>query len=63
MICSLSGQEIPFTPERLSTLYPTHADYVDAVTTSADDALEAGFLLEADRDAFVDAAEESTVGG
>lgn len=62
VFCSLFGQETPFSAARLAELYPTHDSYVDEVTSSADDALEAGFLLEADRDAIVEAAADSDVG-
>ena len=63
VFCSLFGQEIPFSAEHLAELYPTHDTYVDLVTMSADDGLDAGFLLETDRDALVEAAAESDVGG
>lgn len=62
VFCSLFGQEIPFSTERLAELYPSHDVYVDQVTRSADEALDAGFLLESDRDALVAAAMESDVG-
>jgi hypothetical protein len=61
VFCSLFGQTIAFTPERIAELYPTHEDYVDAVTESADAALDAGFLLEADRDAIVAEAEDAPI--
>jgi hypothetical protein len=63
VFCSLFGQEIPFTAERLAELYPSDDAYVDQVTASADRALDAGFLLDYDRDAIVDAAMESDIGG
>lgn len=63
VFCSLFGQVTPLSESRLAELYPTHEDYVDAVTTSADDALAQGFLLEVDRDALVAQAEESDIGG
>jgi hypothetical protein len=62
IFCSLFGQEIPFTPERLSALHPTHEAYVDQVTESAGAAAEVGFLLADDRDAIVAAATASDVG-
>jgi hypothetical protein len=61
VICQLFGATTPFTAERLAELYPTHDDYVEAVTTSADDAVEAEFLLEADRDAIVAEAEDAPI--
>jgi hypothetical protein len=60
-ICSLFGETIPFTSEQLKDLYPTHAAYVRAVTESADAAMKEGFLLRADRDAFVAAAKKANV--
>ena len=59
--CGIFGSEVPFTPEQLAQLYPTHDDYVEAVTESAEAAVEAGFLLPADRDAFVTDAEAAAV--
>ena len=62
IFCALLGQERPFTRARLAELYPTHRAYTDAVTESADSAMEGGFLLETDRDAIVAKAERSNVG-
>ncbi len=62
IFCALFGQERPFTPARLAELYPTHRAYTDAVTESADTAMDGGFLLKADRDAIVAKAERSNVG-
>jgi hypothetical protein len=63
VICQLFGATDPFTPDRLADLYPTHDDYVEAVTASADDALEAGFLREAERDSLVAEAEAASIPG
>lgn len=46
--CELSGTTVPFTPEQLAQLYPTHADYVAAVTRAAARDVLSGFLLPAD---------------
>jgi hypothetical protein len=62
-ICSLFGETIAFTQEQLAELYPTHADYVRAVTKAADAALKRGFLLRADRNALVAAAKKSDIPG
>ncbi len=61
ILCILFGQTHPFDDETLADLYPSHDDYVDAVTEAADAAVEAGFLLRADADAFVAAAEDAAV--
>jgi len=61
VICSLFGSNVPLTPEQLADLYPTHKDYVRAVTKSADAALEQGFLLRADRNAIVKDAKEASI--
>jgi hypothetical protein len=45
----------------VARLYPTHQDYVDAVTESADTAVDAGFLLPDDRDAVAAEAEAAAV--
>jgi hypothetical protein len=48
VICSLFGSRAPFSAATLTALYPTHADYVAKVKTSADAAVRAGFLLAPD---------------
>jgi hypothetical protein len=63
IFCMLFGQEIPFSADRLAALYPSHDVYIEQVTASADDAVEAGFLLGYDRDAIVDRAAQSDIGG
>jgi hypothetical protein len=50
------------TPEPvLSTLYPTHADYVNQVAASAAAAVASGFLLPADAAAAIAEAKSSSV--
>jgi hypothetical protein len=44
----LAGTSTPFTPERLRSLYPDHAAYVDRYNRAVDDGLAKGFLLEED---------------
>lgn len=61
VVCQLLGSSTPFDKARLAQLYPTHADYVSKVTKSADAATKAGFLLPADRDAAIAAAEHAAV--
>jgi hypothetical protein len=55
----LFGDTVPFDPATIASLYPDDDDYVAAVTQSADAAVEAGFLLRADADAFIEAAGEA----
>src|SRR6185295_110503 len=47
-VCALVGQTIPFTAAQLSTLYPTHADYVNQVVSATTRAEQAGFITAAD---------------
>jgi hypothetical protein len=61
VLCMLFGDTRPFDAATLAQLYRTHEDYVVAVTEAADAAVAAGFLLQADADAFVAAAEEAAV--
>ena len=61
IVCTFFGDTTPFTAQQLADRYPTHDDYVEAVTESADAAVEAGFLLAADRDALVAEAEDARV--
>jgi hypothetical protein len=61
VICSLFGSMTPFDDATLLALYPTHDDYVSKVTSSADDAVAAGFLLPPDRDVIVVEADEAPV--
>ena len=44
----LVGTSTPFTPERLRTLYPDHAAYVERYDRAVDEGLARGFLLEED---------------
>ncbi len=56
VVCLLFGSTIPFDEATLRALYPTHEDYVDAVRSSATEAVEAGFLLAADAERMVEGA-------
>jgi hypothetical protein len=60
-ICGMFGETIPFTPEKLLELYPTHDDYLTKVKASAQNAREALFLLEPEEQAIVSAAEAASV--
>ena len=61
LFCLLFGASEPLTDAQLADLYTDHDDYVAQVTASADAAVEAGFLLPADRDAYVEAADAADV--
>jgi hypothetical protein len=63
VICLLFGGETPFDEDTLADLYPTRDAYVEAVTASAEDAVEAGFVLEEDAEQVVADAEDAEVPG
>ena len=58
VLCMLFGDTQPFDAAVLAELYAAPQDYVDAVTAAASAAVDAGFLLQADADTLVAAAEE-----
>jgi hypothetical protein len=60
--CFLFGTTTLFDTSKLKTLYPTHASYVNAVSSSADAASAQGFLLPADVSLIKKAAQDSTTG-
>jgi hypothetical protein len=72
-VCNYVGGYIPFATtqaERLATgdprlslveRYGSHAGYVAAVTQAANNAFAQGYLLAADRDALIAAAQASNV--
>ena len=60
-LCLLEGYYTPFSTATLTSLYPTHADYVSEFTAAAASDLAAGFLTQADYDAAVAAAQASSV--
>jgi hypothetical protein len=59
--CGLSGTVVPFTPDRLLQLYPTHDDYVQKYTQAADKAVAAGYMVQSDRDIAVDKAKNAPI--
>ena len=61
VFCSLFGQRREYTAEELAARYADNEAYVEAVTASADAALDDGFLLEPERDALVAQAEAAPV--
>jgi len=61
--CLLFGSTTPLPAERLTELYPSADEYLDAYTEAADAAVEAGFVLEEDREALLDDADPSVITG
>jgi len=55
--CSLFGHTIPFSDEKLATLYPTNADFAAKFRASALQAVQSGFLLQEDASQLINAAE------
>ncbi len=60
-ICLLSGSTKPLSAQRLTQLYPSHADYLQRYDTDADRAIAAGRVLAADRDALLAYAQADRV--
>jgi len=56
--CTLFGVTTPFDAATLSSLYPSHADYVKKFDASADTAVKAGFLLDIHAENYKRAASE-----
>jgi len=48
--CSLFGNTMPFTPDKLFALYPTNADYAAKMYAAIDDALAARIMVPEDAD-------------
>jgi hypothetical protein len=63
IICALFGGTTPFDAATLAELYPTHDDYVAAVTEATDAAVDAGFVLEPDAEKVVEAATDADIPG
>lgn len=59
--CSISGHHRDLSAEELTARYGTHEDYVRQVRAATEVAESGGYLLAADADATVTAAEQSTV--
>lgn len=60
--CRIFGTTQLFDEAQLAALYPTHEAYVDAVTSSTQSAVGAGFILPADAALIIAAAEASDIG-
>ena len=61
LACGLGGETVPFTPDHLLQLYPTHDDYLTKYTAAADKALASGYLLQADRDDAITQAKAAAI--
>ena len=61
--CRLYGSHYEFDAATLARLYPTHARYVAAVKKVTEDNLKAGYILKADADETIAAAEKAEIGG
>ncbi|CAN5644118.1 alpha/beta hydrolase domain-containing protein [soil metagenome] len=53
VICILFGQTNPIPPDTLAGMYPSRDAYIAAYTEATDAAIDAGFILEADREAVL----------
>ncbi len=60
--CRLYGSHVDFDKAKLATLYPSHKAYVSAVRDVTEKNLKAGYILKADADATIAAAERSDIG-
>ncbi len=60
--CRLYGSHVDFDPAKIATLYPAHKAYVAAVRKITEATLKAGYVVKADADATIAAAERSTIG-
>lgn len=63
LMCILMGSTMPLTDERIAELYESRDAYLAAYETSADEAIEAGFVLPEDREALIGYAQPERVTG
>lgn len=63
MICLLMGSTLPLPPERLAELYESPAGYSERFEADAQEAVRAGFVLDADRAALIEFAHPELVPG
>ena len=61
--CRIFGTTHLFDDAQLAELYPTHQAYLDAVTSTTEAAVAAGFVLQVDADLIIAAAVDSDIGG
>jgi hypothetical protein len=60
--CSLFGATVPFSPERLKELYPTHERFVSRFGTSTKALVQQGYWLEPEAEQARRAADASSIG-
>jgi hypothetical protein len=60
-LCLLLGSTTPLPAARLAELYPTRAAYQQKYDDGVDQAVKAGFVLDADRAALAAFAEPSLI--
>lgn len=61
LLCSLFGSSAPFDDATLSSLYESQEDYLARFDAALDDAVEAGFVRAADREAYAAEAREVVI--
>jgi hypothetical protein len=61
--CLIFGTTNLFDDTMLGELYPTHQSYLDAVNSTTESAVAAGFVLPVDAALIIAAAEDSDIGG
>ena len=63
VICLLLGSTTPLPAERLAELYPSRAEFEQRYEAAVDEAIDAGFVLEEDREALLGFAHPELVTG
>ncbi len=61
-ICFIFGTTVPFSPAKLASLYPTHADFVKKWDAAVADLVKEGYLLRPDAETLDRVAAQSDVG-
>jgi Alpha/beta hydrolase domain len=63
VICLLLGSTLPMSEERLAELYSSRDDFEQQYDAAVDEAIDAGYVLEEDREAVLDYAHPELVAG
>jgi hypothetical protein len=61
-VCILSGSTKPLPEARIAELYTSRADYVEQYAADTSKAIEAGFLLDGDREAIIAYSQPDRIG-